>query len=327
MRRREVITLLGGAAASWPLAARAQQAPVPVIGFLSGLSAGDRPVLMTMFRQGLAVTGDTIGRNVELEARYSDNQPERLPALASELIERRVNVIVAVGGNNTGLIAKSLTSTIPIVFTSGFDPVRAGLVKSLVRPEANVTGVSWFSAEIGQKHIELIRELIPGIKTVALLVNRHNPEATMYEQAVREATRVLGLSLQVLEGNSVETIDQSFAQLSRDKIGALLIGGDPFLTARAVQITGLAARHAVPTIYVNREFTEAGGLISYGNSIADAYRRAGIYAGRILKGDKPADLPIDRATKFELVINMREAQKLGIEVPLSLQMRIDEVIE
>lgn len=326
MRRRTFIAGLAGAAATLPRAVRAQQ-NMPVIGFLSGLSAGDRPGLMGMFQKGLAVNGYAIGRNVAIENRYSDNQPERLPALVQDLIARRVTVILATGGNNTGMVAKSLTSTIPIVFTSGLDPVRVGLVKSLVRPEANVTGVSWFSEEIGQKHVELMRELVPGIKSIGLLVNRHNPEADFCEQSVSQAARVLEFSLLVNDGSGVETIDQAFAQFSRDKVGGVMIGGDPFLTARAKQIIGLAARYAVPTISVNRDFTNVGGLISYGNDIGDAYRRAGIYAGRVLKGDKPADLPIDRATKFAMVVNMKAAQALGLDIPLSLQMRIDEVIE
>jgi putative ABC transport system substrate-binding protein len=327
MKRRTFIAGLGGAAVVGPLATHAQQGAMPVIGYLSGLSAGDRPGLLDAFHKGLAVVDYAVGRNAAIEYRYSDNQPDRLPALTSDLIARRVAVIVATGGNNPALTAKSLTSTIPIVFTSGFDPVRAGLVKSLSRPEANVTGASWFAAEIGQKHVELIRELVPRVSLVALLLNRNNPEAAIYEQSVSEGLRAFDLSLLTLDGRTVDEIDAAFDKLSQQGASGILIGGDPYLSSRATQIVALAARHAVPAIYVAREFAQVGGLVSYGNNIPDAYRRAGIYTGRILKGDKPADLPIDRATKFELVLNTKTAKALGIDLPLSLQMRIDEVLE
>jgi putative ABC transport system substrate-binding protein len=325
MRRREFVTGLAGLALARPRAARSQE--MPVIGYLSGLAEGDRPGLLESFHQGLAVTGYVAGRNVSFDYRYADSKMDRLPALVEELIARKVAVIAATGGNNPGLVAKSITSTVPIVFTSGLDPVRAGLVKSIGRPEANVTGVSFFTVELGQKHVELLREIAPSAKSVGLLLNRNNPEATTYEQTANEAVRALALSLLTLTASSQAEIDEAFGSFAREKVGGVILGADPYYTGRAQQIAALAARYAIPVIYSNREFTGAGGLISYGNNLADSYRRAGIYTGRILKGDRPADLPIDRATKFELVVNMKAARSLGIEIPLSLLMRIDEVIE
>ena len=325
MRRRNFIAGLAVAAAT-PLVVRAQQT-VPVIGYLNGLSAADRPHLGEAFRQGLNLAGYADGRNVTIDHRYADNRMDRLRAHAAELIERRVAVIVATGGNNPGLVAKSLTSTIPIVFTSGVDPVKAGLVASLGRPEANVTGVSFFAVDLGPKHIELLRELVPGAGLFALVLNRNNPESGHYEHLVAEAARAFNLSLKVLDARTTGEIDDAFAGLAQARANGVLVGPDPFFSARRAQIVGLAARHAVPAVYGNREFTEIGGLISHGNSIAEAYRRAGILTGRILKGAKPEDLPIERATKFELVVNLSTARALGLELPLSLQMRIDEVIE
>jgi putative ABC transport system substrate-binding protein len=326
MRRREFIALVGGAAAAWPLAARAQQ-PMPVIGYLNWLSATGRPDLAEAFRRGLAVAGYVHGRNVVIESRYANNQIDQLRTLAAELIARQVDVIVATGGNNSGLVAKSMTSTIPILFTSGLDPVRAGLVTSLSRPESNVTGVSWFGADMAQKHIELLRELVPSASLVALLLNRMSPESEFYEQTARQAAQAFGLTLLPLSGSTADEIDEAFAALTRRRASGVLVAADAFLTARRTQIVALAARYAVPAIYANREFVATGGLISMGNSVADAYRRVAILAGRILKGAKPSELPIDRATKFELVINLKTASTLGLDVPLSLQMRIDEVIE
>jgi putative tryptophan/tyrosine transport system substrate-binding protein len=325
LRRRHFITLLGGAAA-WPLPARAQQ-PVPLVGFLSSISAGDRPHHTEAFRQGLNETGYAEGRNVTIEYRYADNRMDQLRPLAADLIARKVSVIAAVAGNNTALVAKTLTSTIPILFTSGVDPVKAGLVASLNRPEANVTGVSWFSAELGNKHIEVLNELVPQAALIALLVNPNNPEGGFYEQSAQDGARALGRRLLVIRAGSAREIDAAFATLAEQRANAVIVASDPFYTTRVRQLAVLAARHAVPMISTARDLPAAGGLISYGNSLTDAYRRVGIYAGRILKGAKPADMPVDRATKFELVINLGTARALGLDVPATLLARADEVIE
>jgi putative ABC transport system substrate-binding protein len=326
MNRREFITLLGGAAV-WPVAARAQQAAMPVVGYLSGISAGDRAHHTEAFRHGLNETGYTEGRNVLIEYRYADNQMDRLRLLAADLIARKVAVIAAVAGNNSALVAKALTSTIPILFTSGVDPVKAGLVASLNRPEANVTGVSWFAAELGQKHIEALHELVPKAELIALLLNPNNPEGAFYEQSAQNGARALGRRLLVLKAGTAPEIDAAFATLAEQGANAVAIGSDPFYAARLRQLAVLAARHAVPMISTARELPAAGGLISYGNNVTDAYRRVGIYAGRILKGAKPPDMPVDRAARFELIINRGTAKALGLEVPPTLIALADEVIE
>ena len=325
--RREVIRLVG-AAVAWPLIARAQQ-PVPVIGFLSGLSSGNRPHLVESFRRGLGEAGYVAGQNIAVEYRYADNQPDQLRVLAADLIARQVAVIAATGGNNPALIAKTLTTTIPIVFTSGTDPVGAGLVRSLSRPEANVTGVSWFNSDLGPKHLELVRELVPGATLVAAIVNSNNPEeATRYQMPFQEAaSRLPGLRLEVFNASTASEIDTAFEMLVRHKASAVLVAADPFLSSRAAQLVVLAARNNLPVVYPNRDTAMAGGLISYGNDVPHAYRRAGIYVGRILKGAKPADLPIDRATKFDLVINLQTAKTLKIDIPTKLLATADEVIE
>jgi putative ABC transport system substrate-binding protein len=325
MRRRDFVALLVGGAAAWPIAARAQM--MPTIGYLSGLSASDRPRLAEEFRRGLGETGYVEGRDVVIEYRFADNQPDRLTALATDLIARRVAVIVATGGNNSASTVKSLTSTVPIVFTSGRDPVKAGLVGSLSRPEANVTGVSWFGGELGPKHIELLRELVPGDALVALIANPKNQEGETYEQLALEAVRGIGPQLLVLNAGTAAEIDMAFEKLIQQRASAVIVASDPFYTARAGQFVVLAARNNIPVIYSNREFAMAGGLISYGNDALDAYRRAGVYAGRILKGAKPADLPIDRATKFVLTINLQTAKTLKIEISAKLLALADEVIE
>ncbi len=325
MRRRRFIGLVG-AAATWPLAARAQQ-PIPVVGYLSGIAASDRPHHTEAFRQGLNEIGYAEGRNVSIEYRYADNQMDRLQPMAADLIARKVAVIAAIGGNNTALITKTLTSTIPIVFTSGLDPVKAGLVASLNRPEANVTGVSWFSVEMGQKHIEVLRELLPQAALIALLLNPSNPEGAFYEQSAQEGARALGRRLLIVKADTAGEIDAAFATLVEQRANAVMIGSGPFLTTRARQLAVLSARHAVPMISAVRELPVAGGLISYGNSVTEAYRRAGVLTGRILKGAKAADLPVDRATKFELVINLGTAKAFGLTVPPTLLARADEVIE
>jgi putative tryptophan/tyrosine transport system substrate-binding protein len=325
MRRREFITLLGGAVA-WPLAAHAQQA-MPLVGFLSSVSTGDRPHHTEAFRQGMNETGYAEGRNVAIEYRFADHRMDQLRPLAEDLIARKVAVLAAVGGNNTALVAKTLTSTIPILFTSGLDPVKAGLVASLHRPEANVTGVSWFSAELGNKHIEVLNELFPQAALIALLVNPNNPEAEFYERSAHDGARAFGPRLLVLKASTPHEIDTAFATVAEQRASAVIVSADPYYTTRARQLAVLAARHVVPMLSAVREITVAGGLLSYGNSVTDAYRRVGTYAGRILKGAKPADMPVDRATKFELVINLGTAKALGVEVPPTLLARADEVIE
>ena len=326
MKRREFITLLGGAAA-WPLAARAQRTGVPLIGYLSSLGRSDRPYLVEAFQRGLSEAGYAEGRNVTIEYRFADNRLEQLEPLAADLIAHKVAAIAAVGGNNTALVARRLTSSIPILFTSGLDPVKAGLVASLNRPGANVTGVSWFSAELGSKHLEVLNELVPQATLIAILVNPNNPEAAFYEQSAQEGVRAFGRRLLVLKAGTPQEIDSSFAIIAEQRANAVLVSADPFYPGRARQLAVLAARHVVPMLSAVREITAAGGLLSYGNSVTDAYRRVGILAGRILKGAKPAEVPVDRATRFELVINRGTAKALGIEIPPTLLARADEVIE
>ena len=315
-----------GSGVVWPIAARAQQS-IPVVGFLSSNSASDRPHHIDAFRQGLNETGYAEGRSVRIEYRYADNESNRLRPLAADLIARKVAVIAAVGGNNTALIAKTLTSTIPILFTSGVDPVKVGLVASLQRPEANVTGVSWFASELGSKHIEVLNELVPRAELIAMLLNPNSPESEFYEQSAQDGARALGRRLLVLNAGTARGIDAAFATLGEQRASAVTVAGDPFLSTRARQLAVLAARQGLPMISAAREHPVAGALISYGNSVTDAYRRVGIYAGRILKGAKPSDMPIDRATRFELVINVGTARALRLEVPPTLLARADEVIE
>jgi putative tryptophan/tyrosine transport system substrate-binding protein len=324
MRRRKFITLVGGAVA-WPLAARAQQPTTPIVGFLNSLRESDRPNLQAAFRRGLGEAGYVDGRNVTIEYRYADNQYNRLPALAADLISRKVAVIAATGGSTSAAMAA--TKTIPIVFTTGGDAVQQGYVASLNRPGGNVTGVSWFSNLIAGKGLGLLHELLPNAVVVAMLVNPKLPESARMQSEGHEAARKLGQQLLVLNASSASEIDAAFATMRERRAGALLIGADPFLSSRSQQIIALAARDAIPTLYYNRADVEEGGLISYGNDTADAYRRAGVYVGRILNGASPADLPVDQATKFEFVINLRTAKKLGIDVPPGLSARADEVIE
>jgi putative ABC transport system substrate-binding protein len=325
MRRREFITLLGGTAL-WPVAARAQPS-MPVVGFLSSSAPGDRPHHTEAFRQGLNDTGYAEGRNLAIEYRFAENRLDHLEPLAAELIARRVAVIAAVGGNNSALTVKRLTSTIPILFTSGLDPVKAGLVASINRPGANVTGVSWFAAELGSKHLEVLNELVPQAVLIALLLNPNNPEGAFYEQSAQEGARTLGRRLLVLKAGSPHEIDAAFAAVAEQRANAVIVSADPFYSSRGRQLAVLAARHVVPMISTVREIAVAGGLLSYGNSVTDAYRRVGIIAGRILKGAKPAETPVDRATRFELVINIGTAKALGLEVPATVLARADEVIE
>jgi putative tryptophan/tyrosine transport system substrate-binding protein len=307
-----------------------------VIGWLNLLSPRDRPALLEAFRQGLSDVGYVEGRNVAIEYRWAEYQAKRLATMAADLVNRRVEVIVATGGNVSALAAKAATTTIPIVFTSGIDPEKTGLVTNPNRPEGNLTGISWFSAQLTSKGLGLVHELAPSADRIALLVNPSSPEAASQPAEARAAAHALGKTLLVFNATTVGEIDASFASLVAQQAGAFVVHGDSFLSvvhgdsflsARRHQIVALAARHAVPAIYFNREFVEAGGLMSYGNNIADAYRKAGVYTARILRGAKPADLPVDRASKFELIINLNTAKSLGLSVPNSMQLLADEVIE
>ena len=331
MKRREFITLLGGAAAVpsilWPLAARAQQPTMPVVGLLNGLGQNDRPNLPAAFRRGLGEAGYVDGRNVAIEYRFAENRHDRLPALAADLVGRKVAVIAATGGGASILAAMAATRTIPIVFTTGGDPVQQGYVASLNRPGGNVTGVSWFSNLVAGKGLGLLHELVPNAAVIALLVNPQLPEAVSTESGAQEAARLLGRQLLVLNASTPGEIDAAFATMRQRRVAALLVGGDPFLSSRLQQIVTLAARDSIPAMYSNREFVEEGGLMSYGNDTPDAYRRAGVHVGRILNGASPADLPVDQATKFELLINLKTAKALGLDVPPGLSARADEVIE
>ena len=327
MRRRDFITGIGIAATGWPLAAAAQQSAVPVVGFLNGQSFQSYAHVADAFRQGLNEGGYIEGENIKIEYRWADGQPDRLPALAADLVRRQVAVIAATGGNNAALAAKAATGTIPILFTSGEDPRRHGLVESLSRPGGNITGVSWFSAELGPKRLALLHELVPGARTVALLINPHSAEAIRQPAEMQEAARTMGLEMVVLNARTASDIDTAFGVMAKNRIGALVLAGDPFILNRRDQIVALAAHHSIPAIYGGREYPEVGGLMSYGNSLRNSYRRVGIYAARILKGAKPADLPVDRTVKFELIINLKTAKTLGLDVPMRLLMQLDQGLE
>jgi putative ABC transport system substrate-binding protein len=325
MKRREVITLLGGAAAARPLPAHAQQPAMPVIGFLHSGSPGSFAPHVAAFGRGLGEAGYVEGQNTHIAFRWADGRNDRVPGLAADLVDRRVTVIVAAGGGPSVLAAKAATATIPIVFTFGGDPVKAGLVDSFNRPGGNITGVSWFSIDLGPKRLGLLP--LPNTTIIALLVNPNNVEVGSQPGDVLQAARKLNRQLYVLNANTEKEIDTAFATLVQQRAEALVVGGDPFFNSRREQFVALAARHALPAIYPTREFAAAGGLMSYGNSITEAYRQAGIYTGRILKGAKPADLPVMLPTKFELVVNLKTANALGLTVPNSMQLLADEVIE
>jgi len=326
MKRRTFITLLGGAAA-WPLGAFAQQPALPVIGFLNSASGDLFRQFVRAFHQGLSETGYVEGRNVAVEYRWAEGQYERLPALAADLVRRQVKVIAATGGNPSALAAKAATTTIPIVFNMGDDPVKAGVVASLNRPGGNLTGVSMLNTELQQKQLEVLHELIPSATNVGLLINPTGPNTESVSTLAQAAARALGLQLHIVHASTEPDLDAVLARLQQLQVGALMIGPDPFFTSRLQQLAALSIRHSMPAIYSNREFPVAGGLMNYGISITDVYRMIGVYTGRLLKGEKPANLPVQQVTKVELIINLKTAKSLGLNVPLPLLARADEVIE
>ena len=329
MRRRAFSTLLGAmatASTGWPSPIGAQQKPKPVIGFLATRASGDDPQLLTAFRRGLKEMGYVEGDNVAIEYRFAENQYDRLPTLAGELVRRQVALIAANGP--AAQAAKAATATIPIVFTAGLDPIEAGLVTSLARPGGNITGVTILDVELGAKRLELLQALVPAATTIALLVNpTDTTRAKTIVAELQAAARTLGLQLDVLHASTDRDVDAVFAGVAQRRAGGLVIGGDPFFNSRREQLGALSVRHAVPTIYQGRTFAAAGGLASYGADLADSYRQAGVYAGRILKGEKPGDLPIQQATKIDLVVNLKTAKALGLTMPPSILARADEVLE
>ena len=327
MRRREFITLLGGAAA-WPLTARAQQPPLPVIGFLSSASPDLYAIRLRAFHQGLKDAGYVEGQNVAVEYRWAEGQNNRLPVLAAELVHRQVDVIVAGGGTPSAVAAKAATATIPIVFAVGVDPVALGLVTSLNRPGGNLTGITNMNVEVGPKRLELLRELIPTATSIALLVNPTSPNlAEPFTRSMKAAASTLGLQLHVLQASTEQDFDRVFAALAQSRANALVIMPDVFFDTKSEQLAALTLRHAVPAIFQFRPFVVAGGLMSYGSNETDNYRLLGTYTGRVLKGEKPADLPVVQSTKVELILNLKTAKALGLTVPLPLIGRADEVIE
>jgi putative ABC transport system substrate-binding protein len=328
MKRREFIALLGSAAATWPLAAPAQQPAMPVIGFLSSASPEGSVQVLRSFRDGLREAGFVEGQSVAIEYRWARDQNDQLPALALDLVQRQVALIVTAGGTQTALAAKAATGTIPIVFLLGSDPVKVGLVASFNRPGGNITGVTIVTVQLLQKRLELVRELVPAASVIGLLVNPANPNAASAGHDLQTAGRVLGQRVHVLNAGTETELFGVFSGLVKQQLSALIVSADPFFTVNSRELLiALSIRHAVPTVYANRESAIAGGLISYGASQGDSIHQTGVYAGRILKGAKPADLPVLQPTKFDLVINLRTAKVIGLEVPPTLLARADEVIE
>jgi putative ABC transport system substrate-binding protein len=326
IRRRDLIATLGGVAAAWPLAARAQQPAIPVVGFLGSRALGDDPQLLDAFRRGLAETGFVEGQTVAIEYRFAENQYDRLAALAADLVRRQVAVIA--GNGPAAQAAKAATATIPIVFTAGFDPVEVGLVANMNRPGGNITGVSIQDVELGPKRLGLLHELVPAARVFAVLVNPSDPaRAETIVRGLQAAADTLGLQLQVLHASTDLDFEAVFARLGQLGAGGLVIGGEPFFNSRSGQLGALTVRHAMPAIYQLRAFAAAGGLMSYGASLTDSYRLCGVYTGRILRGEKPGDLPIQQATRVELVINLKTAKALNLAIPSTLLVNADEVIE
>ena len=326
MRRRDLIAMLGGAAIAWPRAARAQQPAIPVVGFLNGGSPDGYAPYLAAFLKGLKEAGYVEGRNVAIEYRWAEGQYDRLPALADDLVHRQVSVIAATS-TPANLVAKAATSKIPIVFTTGLDPVQMGLVASLNRPGGNVTGATILDLELTPKRLELAHELVPTATVVAVLINPSNPSAENQTRDLPAVAATLGLQLHVLRASTDAEIDDAFTTFLQHRARVLVIVGDAFFNSRTERLAALTVRHSVPAIYQHREFIEAGGLMSYAGSITDSYRLAGGYTGRILKGDKPADLPVQQSTKVELTINLKTAKALGLTIPTALLARADEVIE
>ena len=327
MERREFISWLGVGAIAWPLAAHAQRSAPPVIGFLSARTASDSEFVVAAFRQGLNESGFIERQNIAIEYRWAENRYARLPELAADLVHRQVALIAAISGTPTALAAKAATATIPIVFAIGGDPVTPGLVTSLNRPGANVTGASFFTSVLGTKRLELLRALLPAATTIGVLVNPNNPPSVSEWANVLEATKAIGQQTNVINASTEAHIDGAFAAISQYRIGALLVTGDPFFFRHRAKLIALAARHALPAMYFLPEFATAGGLMSYGANQSDTYRQAGIYAGRILKGEKAGDLPVMLPTKFELVINLKTAKALGLDLPPKVLALADKVIE
>jgi putative tryptophan/tyrosine transport system substrate-binding protein len=325
MQRRKFITLLGGAAA-WPLAAVAQQSAIPTIGFLRSTRSDASTDLLVALRKGLKETGYVEGQNLTIEYRWAENQQERLSALAADLVRQRCLVIIA-GGVNAAFATKAATATIPIIFATGVDPIKSGLVGSLNRPGGNITGVFTVSASVAGKQLGLLLEVVPKAAVIGMLLNPTSPNSAVQEREAQAAARDLGQQLHVFKASTEHDIDSAFATLIQYQIGALLIGANALFTGQLNQLVALAARHAMPTLHYTRDFVEAGGLMSYGTSIRDAYRQIGVYVGRVLKGEKPADLPVIQSSAFELVINLKTARTLGLTVPFGLLNAADEVIE
>jgi putative ABC transport system substrate-binding protein len=327
MRRRQFIAFIGGMAAAWPLAARAQQTAIPVVGLLGATTQHGYAAELEAFRLGLSEAGFVEGRNVTIEYRWADDQYDRLPELAADLVRRRVAVIATLGGNTASVAAKAATTTIPVVFHGSVDPVEAGLVTSLNRPGGNVTGVVTLNMDTGQKRLELMHELLPTATTIGLLLNPTNVVAENQSKNLQAAAHTLGLQLRIANASTDHDLDAAFATLRQEQVRGLVIGTDGFLVSHGEQLAALAVRYALPTIFQYRAFVMAGGLMSYGGSVTDSYRLSGVYTGRILKGEKPADLPVQQATKVELIINLKTARTLGITFPITLLGRANEVIE